>query len=165
MYNELTEVDIKKMQEEIEHRITVLRPQLLKEVVRTRAFGDLSENAEYHIAKQEKNANDRRIRYLQNMIKTAKVVSTTADEKVLGLFDTVTVLVEEDGTKETYRIVTTMRADVMENRISGESPAGRALLGHRVGERVKIEVNPQYSYYVKIVNIQKGSDDDSLEIR
>lgn len=165
MYNELTEVDIKKMQEEIEHRITVLRPQLLKEVVRTRAFGDLSENAEYHIAKQEKNANDRRIRYLQNMIKTAKVVSTTADEKVLGLFDTVTVLVEEDGTEETYRIVTTMRADVMENRISGESPAGRALLGHRVGERVKIEVNPQYSYYVKIVNIQKGSDDDSLEIR
>lgn len=165
MHNQLTEVDIKKMKEEIEHRITVLRPQLLKEVVRTRAFGDLSENAEYHIAKQEKNANDRRIRYLQNMIKTAEVVTTTADEELLGLFDTVKVYVEEDDAEEDYRIVTTMRADVMENRISGESPVGRALLGHKVGDRVKIEVNPSYSYYVVIRAIRKGSDDDSLDIR
>lgn len=165
MHNQLTEVDIRKMKEEIEHRITVVRPQLLKEVVRTRAFGDLSENAEYHIAKQEKNANDRRIRYLQNMIKTAEVVATTKDTEVLGLFDTVKVYVEEDGSEETYRLVTTMRADVMQNRISGESPAGKALLGHRVGDRVKIEVNPSYSYYVKILSIEKGSDDDSLEIR
>lgn len=165
MHNQLTEVDIRRMKEEIEHRITVVRPQLLKEVVRTRAFGDLSENAEYHIAKQEKNANERRIRYLQNMIRTAEVVETTADEEVLGLFDTVKVYVEEDGSEEVYRIVTTMRADALQNRITGESPAGKALLGHRVGDRVKIEVNPSYSYYVKILSIEKGSDDDSIEMR
>ena len=165
MFNKLTEVDIKKMKDEIEYRITVLRPQLLKEVVRTRAFGDLSENAEYHIAKQEKNANDRRIRFLQNMIKTAEVVELTENENVLGLFDTVTVYVEEDETEETYRIVTTMRADAMDNRISGESPAGKALLGHKKGDRVKIEVNPQYSYYVKILKIEKGTDDENIEIR
>jgi transcription elongation factor GreA len=153
------------MKDEIEYRITVLRPQLLKEVVRTRAFGDLSENAEYHIAKQEKNANDRRIRFLQNMIKTAEVVELTENENILGLFDTVKVLVEEDDTEETYRIVTTMRADAMDGRISGESPAGKALLGHKTGDRVKIEVNPQYSYYVKILEIIKGTDDEDIEIR
>ena len=160
MHNQLTEVDIQKMKEEIEYRITVRRPHLLKEVVRTRAFGDLSENAEYHIAKQEKNANDRRIRYLQNMIKTAEVVSVNT----LGLFDTVTIYVEEDDTEETYRLVTTARADALDNRISGESPMGKALLGHKVGDRILIEVNPNYSYYVVIRAIEKGSDDASLSI-
>ncbi len=165
MYNELTAVDIQKMKEEIEHRITVLRPNLLKEVVRTRAFGDLSENAEYHIAKQEKNANERRIRFLQNMIKTATVVEVGGDENTLALFDKVTVLVEEDNVEETYHIVTTLRADILQNRISGESPAGKALLGHKVGDRVKIDVNPTYSYYVKILSIEKGVDDASIELR
>ena len=164
MHNQLTEVDIQKMKEEIEYRITVRRPHLLKEVVRTRAFGDLSENAEYHIAKQEKNANDRRIRYLQNMIKTAEVVSVNTDADTLGLFDTVTIYVEEDDTEETYRLVTTARADALDNRISGESPRGKALLGHKVGDRILIEVNPNYSYYVVIRAIEKGSDDASLSI-
>ena len=164
MHNQLTEVDIQKMKEEIEYRITVRRPHLLKEVVRTRAFGDLSENAEYHIAKQEKNANDRRIRYLQNMIKTAEVVSVNTDADTLGLFDTVTIYVEEDDAEETYRLVTTARADALDNRISGESPLGKALLGHKVGDRILIEVNPNYSYYVVIRAIEKGSDDASLSI-
>lgn len=164
MHNQLTEVDIRKMKEEIEYRITVRRPTLLKEVVRTRAFGDLSENAEYHIAKQEKNANERRIRYLQNMIKTAEVVSVNTDADTLGLFDTVTVYVEEDDAEETYRLVTTARADALKSRISGESPMGKALLGHKVGDRILIEVNPNYSYYVVIRAIEKGSDDASLSI-
>lgn len=165
MHNELTKVDIQKMQEEIDHRICVLRPQLLKEVVRTRAFGDLSENAEYHVAKQEKNANERRIRYLQNMIKTATIIEVGTDENAVCLFDTVTVFVEEDDCEETYRIVTTMRAEVFDNRISCESPAGKALLGHKVGDRVLIQVNDNYSYYVLIKKIVKGKDDDSLELR
>ncbi len=165
MNNKLTEVDIKKMKEEIEYRITELRPKLLKEVVRTRAFGDLSENAEYHIAKQEKNANERRIRFLQNMIKTAQVVETNSDENTVGLFDKVTVFIEEDNQEETYQIVTTMRAEVMENRISIESPAGKALVGKKTGERVLINVNPNYSYYVKIVSIEKGVDDENIALR
>lgn len=165
MHNELTKVDIQKMQEEIDHRICVLRPQLLKEVVRTRAFGDLSENAEYHIAKQEKNANERRIRYLQNMIKTATIIEVGSDKNAVCLFDTVTVFVEEDNCEETYRIVTTMRAEVFDNRISCESPAGKALLGHKVGDRVLIQVNDNYSYYIVIKEIVKGKDDESLELR
>lgn len=165
MNNKLTQVDIKKMKEEIDYRITVLRPKLLKEVVRTRAFGDLSENAEYHIAKQEKNKNDRRIRFLQNMINTAEVVETTADVNTVGLFDKVTVLIEEDNEEETYQLVTTMRAEVMENRISIESPAGKALSGKKVGDRVLINVNPSYSYYVKILSIEKGIDDENIELR
>ncbi len=165
MHNELTKVDIKKMQDEIDHRICVLRPQLLKEVVRTRAFGDLSENAEYHIAKQEKNANERRIRFLQNMIKTAIVVETTEDKDTVGLFDTVTIFVEEDNADETYQIVTTMRSEVFDGRISCESPAGKALLGHKVGDRILIQVNDKYSYYVVIKSIVKGKDDETLALR
>ena len=165
MHNKLTEVDIKKMQEEIEYRTCVLRPNLLKEVVRTRAFGDLSENAEYHIAKQEKNANERRIRYLKNMINTAEIVKIEGDENTVGLFDEITVYVFEDDCEETYKIVTTMRAEIMENRISNESPAGKALLGKKIGERVTIEVNPSYSYDVEIRKIVKGTDDESIELR
>ncbi len=165
MNNKLTRVDIKKMQEEIDYRVCELRPKLLKEVVRTRAFGDLSENAEYHIAKQEKNANDRRIRFLKNMINTAEIVEVDTDEKTASLFDKITVLIEEDNEEETYQLVTTMRAEVMENRISIESPAGKALAGKKIGERVLIEVNPTYSYYVKIVGIEKGVDDENIELR
>lgn len=165
MHNKLTQVDIKKMQEEIEYRTCVLRPNLLKEVVRTRAFGDLSENAEYHIAKQEKNANERRIRFLKNMINTAEVVEIEGDDNTVGLFDKVTVFVEEDDCEQTYMIVTTMRAEIMENRISNESPAGKALLGRKVGERVTIEVNPSYSYDVVIRKIEKGTDDETIELR
>ena len=164
MHDELTAVDIKKMEQEVEYRRLQLRPQLLEDVKTAREFGDLSENAEYHIAKQEKNANDRRIRYLQNMIKTAEVVSVNTDADTLGLFDTVTIYVEEDDTEETYRLVTTARADALDNRISGESPMGKALLGHKVGDRILIEVNPNYSYYVVIRAIEKGSDDASLSI-
>ena len=165
MHNELTEVDIKKMKEEIEYRTCVLRPELLKEVVRTRAFGDLSENAEYKIAKQEKNANERRIRFLNNMINTAVIVKIEGDENTVGLFDKVTVYVEEDDCEEEYMIVTTMRAEIFEGRISNESPAGKALLGKKIGDKVTIEVNPSYSYDVIIRKIEKGKDDESIELR
>ena len=165
MHNELTEVDIKKMKQEVEYRTCVLRPELLKEVVRTRAFGDLSENAEYHIAKQEKNANERRIRFLNNMINTAVVVKIEGDENTVGLFDKVTVYVEEDDCEEEYMIVTTMRAEIFDNRISNESPAGKALLGRKLGERVTIQVNPGYSYDVVIRKIIKGKDDENIDLR
>ena len=165
MHNELTEIDIKKMKEEIEYRTCVLRPELLKEVVRTRAFGDLSENAEYKIAKQEKNANERRIRFLNNMINTAVIVKIEGDENTIGLFDKVTVYVPEDDCEEQYMIVTTMRAEIFDNRISNESPAGKALLGRKIGETVTIQVNENYSYDVVIRKIEKGIDDENIELR
>ena len=91
MYDELTEVDIKKMQEELDHRIRVLRPELIEEVQTARAFGDLSENFEYKCAKQAKNRNESRIRYLQGMIRTAKVIEVKQSENVVDLFDTVVI--------------------------------------------------------------------------
>lgn len=165
MYDELTEVDIKKMKEELEWRITKVRPEILEEVKLTRSYGDLSENAEYHAAKRERGRNESRIRYLRNMIKTAKIIDLKTTDDTVGLFDTVTVYIEEDDCEEEMRIVTTLRRDPFKNIISKESPLGRALMGKRVGDRVLVETDSGYKYYIVIRKIEKGEDDDSLEIR
>ena len=165
MYDELTPVDIKKMKEELEYRITVVRPEILEEVKFARSHGDLSENAEYHAAKRERGRNESRIRFLRNMIKTAVIIDTASDTDTVGLFDTVTYYVEEDDCDEQVRIVTTLRRDPFANIISKESPLGRALMGKKVGDRVNVPVNDNYSYFVVIKEIKKGEDDESLEIR
>ena len=164
MYDELTEVDIKKMQEEIDHRVRVLRPQLIEEVQTARAFGDLSENFEYKCAKQAKNRNESRIRYLERMIRTAKVIEVKTQEDVVGLFDKVTIFNEMVKKEMTIQIVTTLRQDALKGLISKESPVGKALLGCRVGDRVLIEVSPALKYYAVIQSIEKGKDDESLDI-
>lgn len=165
MYDELTEVDIKKMREEIEYRTNVLRPQIIEDVKTARAFGDLSENFEYKAAKQVKNRNDSRIRYLEKMIKTARVIKPAcgSDDRA-ELFDKLTIYIEEDDEEQQLRIVTTLRQNALKGLISKESPVGRAVLGHRVGDRVRVEVNENYSYYIVIRSLEKGTDDDSLEI-
>jgi len=165
MFDELTEIDIKKMREELEYRISVVRPKILEEVKLTRSYGDLSENAEYHAAKRERGKNESRIRFLRNMIKTAVIIEDNSSDDVVGLFDTVTFFVEEDDSDETVRIATTLRRDPFNNIISKESPLGSALMGKKVGERVTVKVNDDYSYYVVIKEIIKGEDDASLEIR
>ena len=165
MYDELTPVDIKKMKEELEYRITVVRPEILEEVKFARSHGDLSENAEYHAAKRERGRNESRIRFLRNMIKTAVIIDTASDADTVGLFDTVTYYVEEDGCDEQVRIVTTLRRDPFANIISKESPLGRALMGKKVGDRLCVQVNDNYSYFIVIKEIKKGEDDESLEIR
>ena len=164
MHNELTQQDIRMMQQELDERRIHLRPKLLEEVKVARGFGDLSENFEYKAAKREKNRNESRIRYLERMIKTAVVVSDASEEGKVGLFDRVTVWVEEDEEEQTYRIVTTVRQDVLDNRVSNQSPFGQAVLGKAVGERVYIPVNAGYGYYVVIRAIEKGEDDGSIPI-
>lgn len=164
MYDELTEVDIKKMQEEIDHRVRVLRPQLIEEVQTTRAFGDLSENYEYKCAKQAKNRNESRIRYLERMIRTAKVIEVRGQEDTVGLFDKVTIFNEMMKKEMTLQLVTTLRQDALKGLISKESPVGKALMGRRAGERVQVEVSPTMKYFVEIREIKKGEDDESLEI-
>ena len=164
MHDELTAVDIKKMQEEVDYRMCVLRPQLLAEVQRTREYGDLSENAEYKEAKREKNANESRIRYLKKMIETAKVIKVEKKDDAVCLFDTVTYYVEEDEEEEERQIVTTLRQDVLKGYLSKESPLGKALLGRKVGDRVCVKVNDNYSYYVEIRAIKKGHDDENIPI-
>ena len=164
MYDELTEVDIKKMQEEIDHRVRVLRPQLIEEVQTARAFGDLSENFEYKCAKQAKNRNESRIRYLERMIRTAKVIEVKRQDDTVGLFDKVTVFNEMVKKEMTIQLVTTLRQDALKGLISKESPVGKALMGHKVGERVQVEIDPTRKYFMEIKAIEKGFDDESLDI-
>ena len=164
MYDELTEVDIRKMREELDHRVRVLRPQLIEEVQTARAFGDLSENFEYKCAKQAKNRNESRIRYLERMIRTAKVIEVKTQEDVVGLFDKVTIFNEMVKKEMTIQIVTTLRQDALKGLISKESPVGKALMGRKVGDRVQVEVNPQLKYFVEVRAIEKGKDDESMEI-
>lgn len=165
MFDELTKVDIKKLQDELEYRIGTVRPKILEEVKFTRSFGDLSENAEYHAAKRERGKNESRIRYIRNMLKTAIVIEDKSATDEIGLFDTVTYYVEEDDCEEQVRIVTTLRQNSMEGLISKESPLGSAIMGKKLGDRILIKVSDSYSYYIVIRKIEKGDDDSSLEIR
>ena len=164
MYNELTEVDIRKMQEEIKYRLRVVRPKCVEEVARTAAFGDRSENYEYKAAKQELRRCDSRLRYLKRMIATAKVVKPDTREGVVGLFDRVELFYEDEGETETITLMTTLREDALNGIISQESPLGKAVMGKRAGDRVLVKVSDDVQYYVQIRAIQKGSDDDSLPI-
>ena len=164
MHDELTQVDIDKMKEELRHRIQVLRPQLIEEVKVARGFGDLSENFEYKAAKREKNRNDSRIRYLENMIKTAVVIDAASASDAVGLFDKVTFYLEEDDEEETIQLVTTLRQDALKGLISKESPVGKALMGRRVGDRVTIHASDTYAYDVVIRKIEKTGEDPDIPI-
>ena len=164
MHDELTRTDIEKMKDELHQRRTVTRPQLLEAVKEARAFGDLSENFEYKAAKREKNQNESRIRYLENMIKTAVVISDHSGAGEIGLFDKVTVLFEEDDETEQFQLVTTLRQDSLHGLISKESPVGKALLGRRAGDRVTVRVSDSYSYPLRILAVEKGADDGSIPI-
>ena len=165
MYDQLTPSDIKKMEEEIEHRKLVIRRQALEDVKEARAQGDLSENFEYYAAKKFKNQNESRIRYLERMIRTARVISEDSAEDEVGINNTVTVEFLEDGLVETYKIVTTVRGNSLENLISNESPLGKALLRKKEGQTVHVQVNSAIGYDVKILTIENTADDGSDKIR
>ena len=165
MYDELTEQDIKKMEEEIEYRKLVVRKNALEAVKEARAHGDLSENFEYHAAKKYKNQNESRIRYLERMLKNAEIVSDTSEEGVAGINNRVTVYFPEDDEEETYKIVTTIRGNSLKNLISNESPLGKALLGHKIGDHCEVKVNDNYSYFVEIRKIENTVDDGTDKLR
>ena len=164
MYDELTEVDIKKMEEEIEYRKVKLAPELGAELKRTREFGDLSENAEYKEAKRAKRKNESRIRYLENMIRTAKVIEIKKADDEIGLFDKVVIFNEKMNAEKEIEIVTTLRQNALLGFVSKESPLGSAIMGHKVGDRVLVKVSDTMSYYVVIKKITKGEDDEALPI-
>ena len=165
MNDRLTRNDIKKMEEEIEHRKLVVRQEALEDVKEARAQGDLSENFEYYAAKKDKNKNESRIRYLERMLKTAQVISDESKEDEVGLNNTVDLYFEEDDLTEEYRLVTSIRGNSLKNMISTESPIGKAILGKKEGDRVYIQVNENYGYYVVIKKIKKTTDDSQDEIR
>ncbi len=161
----LTENDVRKIEEEIKHRKLVVRPEALEAVKEARAHGDLSENFEYHAAKRDKNKNESRIRYLERILKTAEVISDDSKDDEVGIDNTVEIYFEDDDETETYKLVTTMRGDSLAGRISTESPIGKAIMGHKAGERVEVKVNDNVSYYVVIKSIKNTTDEASDEIR
>lgn len=163
MNDELTKLDIKKLQEELDER-NRLMPELIEEVKRTRAFGDLSENFEYKEAKRAQNKNRSRIRYLENMIKTAKVISSDSADDEVGLFDKVEIYIPEDDETQLIQIVTTVRCDPLKGLISRESPFGKSVLGHKVGDRITVHVSDSYSYDAEIRSITKTEDDGSAPL-
>ncbi|MCI8513906.1 MAG: transcription elongation factor GreA [Lachnospiraceae bacterium] len=162
MYDSLTREDIRKMEEEIEHRKAVVRKELLESVKEARAHGDLSENFEYKAAKREKNQNESRIRYLEKMIRTARIIDDHAKEDEAGLNKKVELYFEEDDETETMKIVTTVRENSLKGRISNVSPLGKALLGHRAGDRVYVPVNEKAGYYVQIRNVTPDDSEEEL---
>lgn len=164
MHNELTKEDIQKMQAELDHIRLEIMPDVIEEVKRTRAFGDLSENYEYKAAKQAQNKYRSRMRYLEGMIKTAHVIRDTAAEDEVGLFDKVEIYIPEDDETEIIQVVTTVRCDPLHGLISRESPAGKQILGRKVGDTVNIQVNDNFSYSAVIRSITKCEDDGSARL-
>lgn len=164
MKDELTQKDIDRMKEEIEYRILEVRKKALEDVKEARAQGDLSENFEYHAAKKFKNQNESRIRYLQNMIRTAVIISDESGDDEVGLNNTVTIRYKEDGSEETYKLVTTVRGNSLDGRISTESPLGKALLHHKEGDTVHVSVSSEIEYDVEVVKIEKTEDDGTDEM-
>ena len=165
MREQLTESDVKKIEAEIEHRKLVVRKEAIEAVKEARAQGDLSENFEYYAAKKYKNQNESRICYLEKMIKTAEIIEDDAADDEIGLNKIVEVAFMEDGTTETYRLVTTVRNNPLKGLISIESPIGKSLVGHKCGDTVHVQVNDTVSYDVRITRIDNTVDDGSDKLR
>lgn len=162
---QLTQKDIEKIKEEIEYRKLVVRKEAIEAVKEARAHGDLSENFEYHAAKKDKNKNESRIRYLERMLKTAQVVEDDSKEDEVGINNIVKVYFEDEDEYETYKIVTSIRGNSVDGKISIESPIGKALLGHKAGDRVHVQVNENFGYDLIIHSIINSHDEDEDAIR
>ncbi len=165
MYDRITQKDIKRMEEEIEYRKLVVRKEALEDVKDARAHGDLSENFEYKAAKQFKNQNESRIRYLERMIKTARIIPEDSVSDEVGLNDKVTIYYPADEEEETVKIVTTVRSNSLKGRISIDSPLGKALLRHKVSDQITVRANDTSFYEVVIRRIEKLEDDGEDELR
>ena len=163
MHDDLTKMDIKKMQDELD-RLREEWPAILEEVKRTRAFGDLSENYEYKAAKQAQNHSRSRQRYLEGMIKTAHIIGSDSKADEVGLFDKVEIYIPEDDETQVMQVVTTVRVDPMKGLVSRESPFGKAVLGKKTGDEITVQVNEHYSYKAVIRSITKTEDDGSAPI-
>ena len=165
MGEQLTRSDVKKIEEEIQYRKLVVRKDAIEAVKEARAQGDLSENFEYYAAKKDKNRTESRIRYLERMLKNARVISDSSKSDEAGINNWVTVYFEEDDAEETYKLVTSIRGNSLKNLVSIESPIGKAIRGHKVGDRVLVQVNDKVSYYLVIRKIENNSDDSEDTIK
>ena len=164
MYDKLTKKDLEMMEAELEDRRLRIRPAIMEEVKRTREYGDLSENYEYKAAKQAQRRNDSRMRYLQNMIKTAQIVEEEPVGDGVKLYDKVTLYVPEDEEEMVIQVVSVVRVAPDSGFLSMESPLGKAVLGKKVGDVVEVRVSDTYSYEVEIRNVEPGEDDGTAPL-
>ena len=165
MFNELTQKDIDAMLAEIEHRKCVVRKELLEDVKTARAHGDLSENFEYKAAKQAKNQNESHIRYLEKMVKTAIIIEDKTQDDEVGINKVIELYFEDDDEVEEFKIVTTVRGNSLKNLVSTESPIGKAVLGHKVGDRCWVAINEKAGYYVEIKSITPADPEVEEDLR
>lgn len=165
MQEKLTKSDVEKIEKEIENRKLVIRKEAIEAVKEARAQGDLSENFEYYAAKKYKNQNEGRIRYLEKMLKFADILEDESKEDEIGMNNQIEIFFEEDQMIETYKLVTSIRGNSMKGYISIESPLGKAILGHKVNDKIYIKVNDSYGYYIIIKSIQKTTDDSNDQIK
>ena len=161
----LTRGDVKKIEEELEHRKVVVRKKAAADIAEAAAQGDRSENFEYYAAKKFRGENESRIRYLERVLKTAEIISDESKEDEVGMNNTVVIYDMDMQQEETLRIVTSMRGDMLNGLISIESPIGKALMGKKVGDVVTVNVDTGYSYQVKIRKIIKENDESGDRIR
>ena len=161
----LTRGDVKKIEEELEHRKVVVRKKAAADIAEAAAQGDRSENFEYYAAKKFRGENESRIRYLERVLKTAEIISDESKEDEVGMNNTVVIFDRDMQQEETLRIVTSMRGDMLNGLISIESPIGKALMGKKVGDIVTVNVDTGYSYQVEIRKIIKENDESGDRIR
>lgn len=153
MNNTLTRENMKKLEEELEYRLTVKRAEIAKEKLIAAAHGDRSENAEYKEACANYRENDNRIQYLMTMISTATVIDDdTIDKSVLGINSKARIKFIEDDDEAVITLVTTMDLDPENMLISIESDLGKALLGKKVNDMVEVDA-PGEKYTIEILDI------------
>lgn len=151
MNNKLTREDIKKLQEEMEYRMTVKRAEIAKEKLEAAAHGDRSENAEYKEACRNYRENDNRIQYLMYMISSATIVDEEdKNSDTLGVNSKARIRFVDDGDEDIVTLVTTLDIDPANMKISIESDLGKALNGRKVGETVEVNA-PNGKYLVEIL--------------
>ena len=158
MGEKLTKKDIEKIEEEIRHRKLVLRKDLIAAVKEARSH----ENFEYYAAKREKNINESRIRYLDKMLRFSEVVEDESGMDEAGLNKLVELYFENDEEEMTVKLVTPIRGASLDGRISIESPLGKALIGKKAGDRVKVVISDKVSYYVQIKSVVLDDEDDEI---
>ncbi|ELC8428805.1 GreA/GreB family elongation factor [Clostridium perfringens] len=153
MNNYLTEENVRKLREELDYRMSVVRAKIAKEKLEAAAHGDRSENAEYKEACRNYRENDNRIQYLLTMISTAIIVDEESNDKsTLGLNSKAKIKFVEDDEEDVVTLVTTMDLDLENMCISIESDLGKALMGKKIGDVVEVEA-PGGNYTVEVLEI------------
>ena len=152
---QITAEGLQKLEEELAQRKSVIREEILERIKEARAQGDLSENSEYDQAKEDQGKNESRIVELEQMIKTAVIIDTSASSKEgkVSLGCTVVLKDMETDEEETYTLVGTTEADPFDNKISNESPVGKAVIGKKIGA-VVVAVTPAGELSYKILEVK-----------